>query len=183
MPQTKFKASIENMREGLMKLPKETLVDLVVAGGRNCWSVQNNWMEYVYGKYGNEAAGQADEAVFQRFSKSLIHRERRILNIQGDDIPAFLEVFKYFPMQESDDTYITVDDAKVVIQINTCTMGTQRKKTGRPFLPCKPAGLNFFRTIAQMINPAAKVTCVFCPPDEVPADIMCKWEVEFPAPK
>jgi len=177
------KVSEESLREDLMKLPKETLVDLVVAGGKNCWSVQNNWMEYMFKEYGNEAAGKADEAVFQRFTRSMIYREKRILNIQGDDIAAFLKVFKFFPMQESDDAYFRlVDDNKVVFRINSCTMGKERRRMGRPLLPCKPAGMGMFKTVATMVNPDAKVRCVFCPPDEIPPDAMCEWEFEFPAP-
>jgi len=97
------KSSTGRLRDELMKLPKETLVDLVVAGGKNCWSVQDNWMEYMFKEYGNEAVGKADEAVFQRFTRGMIYREKRILNLHGDDLPTFLRVFKFFPMQESED--------------------------------------------------------------------------------
>lgn len=180
----KQKVSEESLRNDLMKLPKKTLVDLVVAGGKNCWSVQNNWMEYIFGKYGNEAAGQADEAVFYKFARSMLYRERKILKIEGNDIRTLLQVYKFFPMQESNDTYITqVGDTKMVIQINSCTMGTQRRKRGLSLLPCKPAGTNFFNIMAKTVNSDAKVACVFCPPDEIPSDTMCKWEIEFPSPR
>jgi len=43
----------------------------------------------MFREYGNEAAAKADEAVFQRFTRSLVHREKRILNLHGDDLPTF----------------------------------------------------------------------------------------------
>lgn len=177
------KSSTGRLRDELMKLPKETLVDLVVAGGKNCWSVQNNWMEYMFREYGNEAAAKADEAVFQRFTRSLVHREKRILNLHGDDLPTFLKVFGFFPMQESEDLELRqVSHNKVVLKINSCTMVRERTKRGLPLLPCKPAGIGCFETLATMVNPDVKVKCVFCPPDEIPPDAVCQWEFEFPAP-
>jgi len=177
------KPSTQPLRDELMKLPKETLVELVEAGGRNCWSVQNNWMEYMFREYGNEAAAKADEVLFQRFTRSLVYREKRILNLHGDDLPTFLKVFRFFPMQESEDLeFRQVSDNKVVLQINSCTMVRERTKRGLPLLPCKPAGIGCFETLATMVNPDAKVKCVFCPPDEIPPDAVCKWEFEFPAP-
>ena len=169
-------------KKDLMKLPKKTLVELVLAGGQNCWSIQNNWMEYMYSKYGNQAAGDADENVFYKFSRSLIYRERRILGIEGNDVDTLMQVFRYGSMLDGDGMSMTkVSDTKLVIQIDSCTMGTMRRKTGRPMLPCKPAGFNYFKAVAQMVNPKAKVTCIFCPPDEIPKNVMCKWEIKFPA--
>jgi len=177
------RVSEESLREDLVNLPKETLAELVLAGGRNCWSVQNHWMEYMFREYGNEAAAKADSEVFGRFTKSMIYRLKRILDIKGDDIPAFMKVSKFFPMQESEDAYFRlVSDTKVVYRINSCTMGKERRRTGRPLLPCKPAGLATFEAMATMVNPNAKVKCVFCPPDEIPPGAMCEWEFEFPAP-
>jgi hypothetical protein len=33
---------------------------------------------------------------------------------------------------------------------------------------------------ATVINPAAKVKCLVCPPDEHPEDVWCEWEFEIP---
>jgi hypothetical protein len=175
-------ASDESLREDLMKLPKETLVDLVVAGGKNCWSVQNHWMEYMFREYGNEAAAKADEELFGRFTRSMIYRLKRILKIDGDDIPAFLRVLQFYPMQTPDSEIIEATDRRVVLQVNSCTMVRERTKRGLPLLPCKPAGIGCFEALATMVNPDAKVKCVFCPPDEIPPDAVCKWDFEFPAP-
>jgi len=176
------KASSEQLREELMKLPKETLAEMVEAGGRNCWSVQNHWMEYMLRQYGNDAAARADEELFQRFTRSMTYRSKRILNIEGDDIPAFLKVLTFFPMQTPDSEVVQVNDRTVVLRVSSCTMVRERTQRGLPLLPCKPAGIGCFATLATMVNRDAKVRCVFCPPDEIPPDAVCQWEFEFPTP-
>ena len=176
----------ENTREELVNFPKEKLLDFIEVLGRDCQTVHNQWMAYMFKEYGDEAAAKADAEVFPRFARSMLYREREILDAQGNDISTLIELYKFFPTHLSpgiiSGEWIEVADRRAVLRISSCTMGRERRKSGLPLLPCKTAGLAIYQTLATIVNPEAKVRCVFCPPDEIPPDAMCQWEFEFPRP-
>ena len=87
-------------RDELMKLSKERLVDFIEMASSNFWTLQNNWMINVEGKFGRDVAVELDGMCYGRAAEVQIFRIKKFLNL-GDDMPSLarailLSLFSFF---------------------------------------------------------------------------------------
>lgn len=169
----------ENIRKELMRLPKETLVDLVDAACKDAWTCQNYWMVFTERRFGTQVAVDGDAEVFSNVVKAQYYRVRKIFKL-GDDIRSLAKAIKFIPVQWPsagfEYKFLKLSNKGFEMLITQCPMGSERRKSGLPYLPCKKAGIAIYESLTKLANPKMSVKCIFCPPDETPEGVMCKWE-------
>jgi hypothetical protein len=83
------------------------------------------------------------------------------------------------PMWVSVGPQAEIDNGRCYLSVTNCLPQKARIKRGLTELPCKSMGTAYFEGFAPTLNPQLKFKCIFCPPDEHPSDVWCKWEVGF----
>ncbi len=162
----------------LEKLPKETLVKLVQMYTKNWMTVDGLWFQGVEEKYGLDAAVELDLRMWHREAIIEARRIKEALNIVENDMFAILKVIDNmswaqvytFELEE-------VAPDRAIIYYPHCPPQEARARQGRGEFPCRPTGVPVFESTAKLINPTAKVECIFCPPGPHPPDCWCKWQL------
>ena len=75
-----------------------------------------------------------------------------------------------------EDKEIEVMKDHAILRNVRCRVQNTRLKKGLSEFGCKPVRFGFLKAFANEINPAIKVSCSMCPPDEHPEDLWCEWE-------
>jgi hypothetical protein len=169
----------EGLKQELMDLPKETLVEMVNLWLRNYWTNQNYWMVYTEAESGFETAGELDGKVWQKAGAIQAFRLKRLLNL-GDDVQALAVMFKFtapqWPSAGFEWEINEITEKKLIMTIHKCPMGTYRKANKLELLPCKHGSPPLYRAMAEVINKNFKTTCLHAHPDPPKEGIMCQWE-------
>lgn len=166
--------------EILAKLSREELLDFIDLLQRNWWNLQNNWMAYINRQYGEEAAVKGDSHCFGASARAQMYRLRKMFGLKGD-IQSVMDAMVLSTIWANGEYDIwKVDDTHFRIRVTNCYQQVRRLEEGMGVLPCKPAGIAICEAAMEVINPAVKVNCLFCPPDDRPPDAWCDWEFEVP---
>jgi hypothetical protein len=67
------------------------------------------------------------------------------------------------------------DSNTLIFTMNTCRVQEARKRKGLPDFACKPVGIVEYSNFAKAIDERIRTECIFCPPDEHPANAFCCW--------
>ncbi|MDD5448864.1 MAG: DUF6125 family protein [Actinomycetota bacterium] len=173
------KVTWEELKQELMELDKEKLVELVNMWVRNYWTNQNYWMMIVERDFGFENAGRIDGEVWENTGKAQAYRLKKLLGL-GDDTQALATVLKYCAAQWVNAgfewEFLEVGPKKVVMRVNKCPMGTYRGEKGLPLLPCKLGSPPLYIAIAKAVNENFQVRCLHAHPDPPIEGVMCEWE-------
>ena len=170
----------EWQKERLSKLSKEQLLDFIELMQRNWWNLQNNWMLYINNEYGQEAAVKADSHCFPANAKVQMYRLRKMFDLK-DDIQSLIDAMILSTIWANGDYEIwQTDERSFRIKVTNCYQQERRVQDGIGELACKVPGLEICEVSSKVINPAADVKCIVCPPDEHPEDVWCEWEFQLP---
>jgi hypothetical protein len=169
----------DGLKQDLMSLPKESLVELVNVWLKTFWTNQNYWMVFTEDEFGFEAAARMDEKVWGKTGPIQAYRVKQVLNL-GDNVQALATMFKLTAPQwvpagfEWSITEIT--ESKLSFTVHKCPMGTYRKQNNLELLPCKNISPPLYIHMAKVINEKFKTTCVHAHPDQPIENVMCQWE-------
>ncbi len=164
---------------GLSKLPRKKLIALLDAYARQALSVDGYWFMGVEDKYGYEATFEIDHKAWEKLSAIEGHRVAEALGIKKGNASEILDCLEVSPFSLSLGPKIEkISENKGIFYLHDCRIQKNRIKMGRTEFACKPVGLTWVTNFATAINPQAKVSCVFCPPDAHPDDVWCQWEIE-----
>jgi hypothetical protein len=165
-------------RADFQSLSREVLIKLCEMYVKNWMSVDGLWFQGVEDKYGLDAAVELDLRMWQRQSVLEARRIKETLNLVDSDIPTILTVIDYMTWSRAytfEVEEVTQDQA--IIYYPHCLPQEARTKQGRAEFPCQPTGFPVFELPAKLINPTAKIECIFCPPGPHPPDCWCKWRI------
>lgn len=169
----------EALKEELMNLPKETLVEMVSMWVKNYWTNQNYWMVCVERDFGFVEAARLDGEIWEHLATAQAHRLKKLLGL-GDDVQSLAVVLKFTAPQWVTAgfawEFLEIADKRLVMQINQCPMGTYRDSQGLELLPCKFGSDRLYRALARAVNPKFECTCLHAPPDPRIPGVMCRWE-------
>lgn len=167
------------LRNDLMTLSKEKLVELIDIWIKNYWSCQSYWMTFVERDYGEEEAGRLDGDVFEQTARIQAYRLKKALNL-GDDMQALAFALKHTALQWApagfDWEFTEVSDETVKMRVTQCPMGVYRKKNQLELLPCKNVSPRLYTAMAKAINPRMVAYCTHAHPDAPKEGVMCEWE-------
>ncbi len=165
--------------EILSKLSKDELLDYIDMLQKNFWNIHNNWMAYINNEYGEEAAVKGDSHCYGANAKVQMYRFRKMFGLK-DDLQSLMDAMVLSTIWVNGEYEIwKIDESRFRIKITNCYQQVRRLEDGMGEIGCKPAGLAICEAAIKVINPAASVKCLFCPPDEHPDDAWCEWEFEI----
>lgn len=162
----------------LHDLSKDELVRIIVDDAKNWLAHDGLWFQAVEGRYGMEAAIEADRASWERFSAIEAARIMERLGLTpGGGIPALLGCLQhrlYARLNRQDASEVT--DRRAVFTMHDCRVQTARRRKGLPDFPCKPVGIVEYSVFARTVDPRIRTRCITCPPDPQAAPLACAWE-------
>jgi hypothetical protein len=166
--------------ERLSRLSKEELLAFIDVLQKNWWNLQNNYILYLNTEYGEEAAVKADATCFPANAKVQMYRLKKLFKLK-DDIPSLVDAMVLSTIWANGD-FEVYDAGKdsFKIRVTNCYQQVRRLEEGMGEISCKPAGIAICEAAARVINPAAEVKCLVCPPDPHPKDVWCDWEFKIP---
>ena len=177
------RVSWDMLREELMELPKEKLVDMVDMWVRNYWTNQNYWIVFAERDFGEEAAARLDGEIWERTARAQAYRLKRLFELR-DDIQSLCTVLKFSAAQWVNAgfewEFLDVQDMRLVFRVNKCPMGTYRKELNLPLFPCKIGSPPLYIAMAHAINEDFIVNCLHAHPDPPKENVMCEWEFILP---
>ncbi len=156
----------------------EQLVGMLEDAALNWLAHDGLWFLAVEGKYGLDAAMEADTKAWEGFTVIEAKRIMRRHGIpEGGGIPALARALKlrlYALINEQEIAEQTED--RLVFRMNECRVQAARRRKGLPDFPCKPVGIVEYAGFARTIDPRIETRCLGCPPDPHPEDWYCSWE-------
>jgi hypothetical protein len=170
------------MDKALEALSKKELLDLIDIFSKNWLTVDGLWFGLVEETYGLDAALDLDLKMWKRNAAIEADRVKRYLGIEGGGIQGFLKALHFMSFNPCMPyEYLPEGPNQGYLVMPICRPQEGRLRAGKGEFPCKPVGFECYAGIASKIDSRVKVECVFCPPDEHPPDLWCKWKLTYVA--
>jgi len=168
-----------NRHVKLEDFSKGTLVELLKLYGKLFMAVDGFWYLSVMQKVNEVMATACDLWVWEKQAKYEIQRINQLLNIKGDDIPAFFKYLQLSPFYCNLEYEMDIRAGNLgMMTITRCPTlealekeGKNREKTFCDFVETR-----IFNILAKHANPNLKVIPLKLPPRENKGDICCQWE-------
>jgi hypothetical protein len=172
----------EILKEDLLKLPKETLADMVSMWINNYWACQNYWITFVERDFGQEATERLDGEVFKKTARIQAKSLKALLGL-GGDMRTMAFVLKHITTQWTpagfDWVIDEITDEHVVFHVNACPMGKFRMANDLEVFRCKEISSPLYDTMVKAVNPKMHAICTHAHPDEKVEGLMCSWEIVY----
>ena len=164
----------------LEKLEKETLIELIKMYSHNWLTVDGLWFSGVEEKYGLDAALELDVRMWGIGSMIEAKRIKNLLNLQGRGLDNIIKTINFMSWAPGFGYEYELSTNRAIWTCKRCPPQEQRVKIGKGEFPCKPTFDACFNNVIKVIDPRARVQCIFCPPGPHPDDAWCQWEFILP---
>ena len=160
------------------QIPMEKLAELC---SRSLYTLDGLWFSAVEQEYGIDVALKLDEEVWRQLGQAQARRVRKGFAIkENSPVRAVIRMLQVDPiMVVYKPEIMALSDNKAVFCCTDCPPQKARVRDGRGEFPCKPVGIAFFRSYAEVVAPGMKLSCLACPPDAHPSQYWCEWQVEI----
>jgi len=171
----------ENSKKRFIESPKdfnrEQLFDYIEDLCKRWLAHDGLWFLEVENEFGIETAIELDRRAWEKFSVVEARRIMKLLEIkQGGGLDALALALKFRLYANINEQTIERPDSNTLIfTMNTCRVQEARKRKGLPDFACKPVGIVEYSNFAKAIDERIRTECIFCPPDEHPANAFCCW--------
>lgn len=118
-------------------------------------AIDGLWFMGVENKYNFDEALEIDIDVWKNWMKILPKRIKKLLNMEGNDIPTIVKILEIAYQMEGTDYEVTeCNDERAVIRILKCHWYENLKKAGREkLLPCVELDKDLYPPMIEKINP------------------------------
>lgn len=156
----------------------EKLVELC---SRSAYTLDGLWFTLVEEKFGRDTALEIDVEVWRRLCLIQAKRIRKYFpGDEGSSLRNLIRVIELDPiMAIFKAEVVKLTDKHAVLRFTDCPPQKARIRDGRGEFPCKPVGVAFLSSYAEVIDPNIKVRCLTCPPDVHPSQYWCEWQFEM----
>jgi len=161
----------------MLEMPREKLIALSEAVGKNWLANDGVWFQAVEGKYGMNDAKRCNDSCWAHFSPLEAWSIKRFLGLEENPGLEGLKRALRFRMYARINEQSITDEQEnsFVFQMNNCRVQAARKRKGLDDYPCKSGGLVEYAFFAESIDPRIGTECIGCPPDDHPDDWFCAW--------
>jgi hypothetical protein len=165
-------------REAFEAISKEQLIELFKMSAQLMLTIDGLWFLEAEKIVGTDTAMRLDEGVWRQFGALEANRMKRFLRMESvSTLEDVRKIVLLSPMWVSVGPQAEIENGRCYLSVTNCLPQKARIKKGLSELPCKSMGSAYFEGFAPALNPDLKYRCLFCPPDEHPKDVWCKWEV------
>jgi len=165
-------------KEAFETVSKEQLIELFKMSAQLMLTIDGLWFVGAEKIMGLDSAMKLDEGVWRQFGALEANRMKKVLGMESvSTLEDVSKIVLLSPMWVSVGPQAKIDNGRCYLSVTNCLPQKSRIKRGLSELPCKSMGTAYFEGFAPTINPQLKFKCIFCPPDDHPGDVWCKWEV------
>ena len=141
-------------------------------------TIDGLWFLEVEKSRGLDEAVKLDENVWRNFGRYEGKRIKELLGIETvSNIEDFSKILLLTPMMVRMEPKVEIHDNRLFMSVTDCKPQQARVRKGLGEFPCKSVSLAWFEGIAPELGSQIRFKCHFCPPDQHPSDLWCKWEV------
>jgi hypothetical protein len=159
------------------KLSKEQLVALAKVYGRLGLTLGSLWFLEAERRWTTEDAVRMDADVWRRQGEIEARRIAEFLGVgPSPSLADVCRVFLLTPVWGGLGSTAEIVGDRCYLTITDCRPQRTRCRKGLVSLPCKPVGMGYFEGLLSGLGKGIRFRCVFCPPDERPAEAWCRWE-------
>src|SRR4030042_4464269 len=157
----------------------DTLVELLKLYSRFYMALDGFWYLSVKERVNNEEALACDINVWEKMGRYELSKITRLLNIQGNDVAAFvkgMQISPWFRVIES--KFELSDHNNATLTITNCpTLNALEKEgEGRENQICNIVEPKVFKDYASFFNPDIEVKCLQSPPRKSRDGFCCQWQ-------
>lgn len=166
--------------EEYQRLSRDQLIELAKVYCRLGLICDGLWFLSVESFAGVDEAIKMDEAVWGRYGTSEAKLLKKFLSMDSTTtLEDICRIYLLTLIAVNFGGKAEVHDGKCYLSVEDCRPQKARVKQGLGEFTCKGVGTVYFEGFLTELNPDIRFRCLFCPPDEHPADLWCKWEVWF----
>ncbi len=164
--------------EAFEAMPKAQLIELTKLYAQLLLTVDGLWFVGMEKTMGIDTAVKFDKEVWRQFGAIEANCMKKFLRMESvTTLEDVCKIVLLSPMWVSVGPQAEIDNGRCYLSVTNCLPQKARIKRGLSELPCKSMGTAYFEGFVPTLNPDLKYRCIFCPPDEHPEDVWCKWEV------
>lgn len=171
----------DDIPEPMLKMSKESLLDLMNAVGVNWIANDGIWFQAVEFASGMNDAKRCNDTCWAHFSPFEAWSIKKFLNFP--DTPGLEGLIKAlkFRLYARVNTQSFIDEGpdSFILQMNECRVQAARKRKGLDDYPCKSGGIVEYTYFARSIDTRITTECVACPPDNHPEEWYCAWRFKL----
>lgn len=167
------------------KFSKETLLRLLKVYNEYMLRVDGFWYLAIMQRWGNDAAFECDQRVWEKAQLFEMKTISQIFNIHGNDVATVMKAIQVSPWMWIYQYTIDLKNRNhAIVTYQTCPtlFALEKEGTGREALICRELEPKILGTIAHYFNPAIEVRPLRVPPRIDYKDICCQWEFKLENP-
>jgi hypothetical protein len=165
-------------KEAFETISKEKLIELSKLYAQLMLTVDGLWFVEAEKIMGIDKVMKLDEGVWRQFGALEANRRKKFLGMESvATLEDVCKIVLLSPMWVSVGPQAEIQNDRCYLSVTNCLPQKARIKKGLSELPCKSVGTVYFEGFAPTLHHQLNFKCVFCPPDEHPNDVWCKWEV------
>ncbi len=161
----------------------DTLVELLNLYSRFYMALDGFWYLTIKDRVSNQEALACDISAWEKVGKYELSRITRLLNIQGNDIAAFVKSMQISPWFRAIESKFEFSDKNnAILTVTHCPIlnALEKEGEGRENQICNIFEPKLLKDYAGFFNPNIKVKCLKSPPRENNAGICCQWQFTLP---
>lgn len=165
------------MKEKLLELSKEELVDLLELSSKNIVAMDGVWFQTLEEAIGMDKAMGYDAEAWRRYSPAEARRLKKYYHMEEHPGLKGLEkalIVGYSTL--ANQTSVVWEDDSLIYRVDVCRVQAARSRKGMEFHPCKRVGLIEYQGFARAIDDRIECECVSCYPDITDDTCSCAWK-------
>lgn len=165
------------MKEKLLELSKEELVDLLELSSKNIVAMDGVWFQTLEEAIGMDKAMDYDAEAWRRYSPAEARRLKKYYHMEEHPGLKGLEkalIVGYSTL--ANQTSIVWEGDSLIYRVDVCRVQAARSRKGMEFHPCKRVGLIEYQGFARAIDDRIECECVSCYPDITDGTCSCAWK-------
>lgn len=158
---------------------KEELLDYLEFLLHNYRVMDAFWFLNIENRHDHQEACLINEMVWGKTAQLAARDLKKRFGFEEGGLQGYLKAQRIFPWAILVGYDFEDHGDHLTLKVPDCPAQTARLDRGLGEYDCKEMHLAEFQGFAKEIDPRIKVSCLYAPPDEHPADHFCQWRFEM----